>query len=361
MVDPRVTRVAELLVDYSTEVKRGDRVIIDGHARARDMLLELYRLCLERGAHPFLWVRLEGQEYVFYKHASEEQLKYFPEPIYHWMKNTDVYMAIRAPENLRELTNIDPAKISMHMKTLEPINMWRVEKTRWVVFYYPTHGMAQEAGMSMSEFEDFVYSACLDVDWPSFGKWMEKLKVLLDKTDVVRIEAKDTELEFSVKGRNAVVACGKRNMPDGEVFTSVVEDSVNGHIYFDVPAMYRGRLVQGVFLRFRDGQVVEHRAEVGQELLTQILNTDEGARRIGEFGIGLNYRITRPTKMILFDEKIGGTIHLAVGRGYPETLSKNKSAIHWDLIKDLRPDGRIYFDGELVMEKGRWLVLPESI
>ena len=236
----------------------------------------------------------------------------------------------------------------------------------WVITLFPTAASADLEEMDFATYEDFIVGASTTDPRP-LREAEERLAPIVNDGQTIRIvtehprDGRNLALELDISHSQACMSYGLRNFPDGEVFTSVVEDSVNGHIYFDVPAVYRGRLVQGVFLRFRDGQVVEHRAEVGQELLTQILNTDEGARRIGEFGIGLNYRITRPTKMILFDEKIGGTIHLAVGRGYPETLSKNKSAIHWDLIKDLRPDGRIYFDGELVMEKGRWLVLPESI
>ncbi len=357
MVDPRVRKLAEILVDYSTKVKKGDRVLIDADVDAHPLILEVYKLCLQRGAYPRVKIRYPGLAYIFFKYASAEQVRYFPEVEYYEIKHTDVYIRIRAPRNLRELESVDPTKISERMKVLKPILDWRVDKTRWVVVDYPTPALAQEAGMSMEEYEDFLFKACL-IDWKELSKKLHKLKEILDKTDKVKIIGEDTELEFSIKGRVAIVADGEKNMPDGEVFTSVLEDSVNGYIYFDLPAVYLGRVVEGVRLEFKDGVVVKASARVNEELLKRILETDEGARRIGEFGIGLNYNITRPTKNILFDEKIGGTIHLALGRGYKETLSKNESAIHWDLIKDMRKKGsRIYFDGKLVFEDGKWLIL----
>ena len=358
MVDERIKKLAEILVDYSTEVKKGDRVIIRTGLEAKDLALEIYKLCLLRGANPWIKVDLPKADYIFYKYASDEQLQWFPEHEYYEIQHTDVYFALRAPTNLRELINIDPTRISMRLKTLRPIRDWRVEKTRWVVFYYPTNALAQEAEMSLEEFEEFVFNACL-VDWKAMSKDLWKIKELLDKTDKVKIISDDTHLEFSIKGRNALVADGKRNMPDGEVYTSVVEDSVNGYIKYDIPAVRLGNVVEDIYLRFENGVVVEAKASKNQKFLEKMLNTDEGARRIGEFGIGLNYNITRPVKNILFDEKIGGTIHLALGRGYKQTLSKNESAIHWDMIKDLRKGGEIYFDDKLVMKDGKWLILEK--
>lgn len=359
MIDERIRKIAEILVDYSTEVKRGDRVLIHTHPEARDLALEIYRLCIIKGAYPWIRVDLPRADYIFYKHATDEQLKWFPEHEYYEIQHTDVYFALRAPTNVRELMNIDPSRISERLKTLKPIREWRVEKTRWVVFYYPTNALAQEAGMSLEEFEEFVFNSCL-IDWRKMSEKLKKMKEVLDKTDKVRIVSDDTELEFSIKGRNAVIADGKRNMPDGEVYTSVVEDSVNGYIKYDIPAVLLGNVVEGIYLKFENGVVVEARAERNQEFLEKILKTDEGAKRVGEFGIGLNYNITRPVKNILFDEKIGGTIHLALGRGYKKTRSRNESAIHWDMIKDLRKRGEVYFDGKLVMENGKWLIIEES-
>jgi len=355
MVDERIRKIAELLVDYSTQVKKGDHVLIRADMPTKALALEVYRLALLRGAHPWIRAGFPGQEYIFYKHANEDQLRFFPEHELAEIKNTDVYLVLRAPINVRELSGIDPARISVRLKVLKPIRDWRVEKTRWVVFYYPTEGLAQEAGMSLQEFEDFVFNACL-IDWKEISQRLKRIKDVLDTTDRVKIVSPDTDLEFSVRGRKAIVADGKMNMPDGELFTSVVEDSVNGYIRFDIPAVRLGNVVEDITLKFEHGAVVEAKAVRNQAFLEKMLATDEGSKRIGEFGIGLNYGITRAVKNTLFDEKIGGTIHLALGRGYKETLSKNESAIHWDMIKDLRKGGEIYFDGKLVMKDGKWLV-----
>lgn len=356
MVDERIAKVSEILVDYSTKVKKGDRVLIVTDFEAKDLALEVYRLCLQRGAYPRLKTDLPGRRYIFFKYAGDEQIKHFPDVDFYEIKNTDVYIALSAPTNVKELSSIDPKKISERFKVLKPILDWRVEKTRWTLFYYPTNALAQEAGMPLKEFEDFVFNASI-ADWGAEAEKLKKIKELLDSTDRILIESSDTRLEFSVKGRVSELGDGTKNMPDGEVFTSVVEDSANGEISFEIPAIYTGNVVQGIYLRFEKGKVVEAEARENEEFLLKMLDTDEGARRIGEFGIGLNYNITKPVKNILFDEKIGGTVHLALGNGYKETLSKNVSAIHWDMIKDLRKDGRIYFDGKPVMERGKWLIL----
>jgi len=356
MVEERVRKIAALLVDYSAEVKEGDRVLIRTDFSAKDLALEVYRYALLRGANPWIRPELPGSSYIFYKYATDAQLGFFPEHEMTEIKNTDAYFHLRAPPNVKELSSIDPGRIGARLKTLKPIQDWRVEKTRWVIFYYPTDALAQEAEMSLQEFEDFVFSACL-IDWEGMSKRLRSLKEALDDTDKVRIVSQDTSLGFSVKGRNAVVGDGKRNMPDGELFTSVLEESVNGHIRFDIPAVMHGNIVEDIILTFEQGRVVDAKAVKNQPFLEKIMATDEGAKRIGELGIGLNYDIARPVKNILFDEKIGGTIHLALGMGYKENLSKNESAIHLDLIKDMRKGGEIYFDEKRVMKDGEWLIL----
>lgn len=354
MVDRRVEEAAKILVDYSTAIRTGDRVLIRTDASAKDLALEIYKQALLRGAHPWIRPELPGARYTFYKHASDEQLNFVPDHEMAEIKNTDVYISLGAPSNVRELSSIDPARISARMKALKPISDWRVEKTRWVVFAYPTEASAQEAEMSLQEFEDFVYNACL-IDWSEISKRLQVLKQNVDAADKVEIVGPDTRLEFSVKGRVGVAASGDKNMPDGEFFTSVVEDSVNGNIHFDVPAVWFGNVVEDITLTFEKGKAVSAKAAKNQGFLEKILSTDEGAKRIGEFGIGLNYGIAKAVKLILFDEKIGGTVHFALGRGYKETLSQNDSAVHWDMIKDLRKDGEIFFDGKLVMKNGKWL------
>lgn len=356
MVDHRITEVAKILVDYSTKTKSGDRVFIRTDAQAKDLALEVYKHALLRGAHPWIRTDLPDVRYVFFKYANDEQLRFLPEHELLEIKNTDVYISLLGLLNVKELSSIDPAKISTRVKALKPYTDWRVEKTRWVAFVYPTDAYAQEAEMPLKEFEDFVFTACL-IDWKELSEKLQSLKKTVDTVDKVEIVGADTRLEFSVKDRNSVAADGDRNMPDGEIFTSVVEDSVNGKIRFDVPAVLPtfGYIVEDITLTFDKGRVVDAKAVKNQAVLEKILATDEGAKRIGEFGIGFNYGITRPVKHILFDEKIGGTVHLALGRGYKETLSQNDSAVHWDLIKDLRKDGEIYFDGKLVMKNGKWL------
>ena len=354
MVDDRITKVAKLLIDYSTRTKNGDRVLIRADASAKELALEVYKQALLRGAHPWIRAELPGAKYVFFKHASDEQLGFVPDHDMTEIKNTDVYISLGAPSNVKELSSIDPARISARMKASKEVNEWRVEKTRWVIFAYPTEAYAQEAEMSLTEFEDFVFNACL-IDWAEVSKKLQILKQNVDAADKVEIVSPDTRLEFSVKGRKGVAASGDKNMPDGEFFTSVVEDSVNGNIHFDVPAVWYGNVVEGTTLTFEKGKVVSAKAAKNQAFLEKILATDEGAKRIGEFGIGFNYGITKSVKLILFDEKIGGTVHFALGRGYKQTLSQNDSAVHWDMIKDLRKDGEIYFDGKLVMKNGKWL------
>jgi len=351
----KIEKLARLLVDYSTQVKKRDRVQITCDYPAAELALEIYKYSLQKGANPWIKVDIPGRRYIFYKYSQKQQLLFFPEHEMYEIKNTDVYIALRAPTNVKELASIDPKKLSTHMKTLKPITDWRVEKTRWSLFYYPTEAQAQEAGMSLKEYEDFVFNSCF-LDWKALSKKMQKIKNKLEETKNVEIFGKETQLKFSVEKRKAVVADGKYNMPDGEVFTSVVENTTNGEIYYEIPAVYMGNEAEGIKLKFKNGKVVEAKAERGEKFLKQMLSTDAGAKRIGEFGIGLNYKIKRAVKNILFDEKIGGTIHTALGNGYKETLSKNVSAIHWDIIKDLRKNGEIYFDKELVMKNGKWLI-----
>ncbi|MFZ3073387.1 MAG: aminopeptidase, partial [Thermodesulfobacteriota bacterium] len=225
----------------------------------------------------------------------------------------------------------------------------------WILCNFPTQALAQEADMSFAEYEDFLYGAT-NIDWGKVKKEEEKLKRVLDAGKEVRIVGVDTDLKISIKGRKAIACYGERNMPDGEVFLSPIEDSAEGYVYYEMPAIYQGREVTGIRLRFRKGKVVEASADKNEAFLLQMLDTDKGARFLGELGVGVNYGIQQFSKDILFDEKIGGTVHLAVGRSYEEAGGKNKSAIHWDMIKDLRRNGAIYIDGKPVQRNGRFLI-----
>ena len=365
LFDPRVSRLAKLLVNC-IEAKRGERAIIAADYAAKPLVKEVYKELLLAGASEIRvhydfedqWSARYYSELneVFYQYASDSQLTSFPKTALYEIKNSDVWVAIRATPNTRGLTNIDPVKISKRAKVVRPLIDWRVEKTRWIITNFPVESLAQEADMSLSDYEDFVYAGTIGIDWKKLHQEQEKLRKVVDRTQEVHIVGIDTDLTLNIGGRKAVNGSGGFNMPDGEVFTSVVEDSANGFISYTYPALYSGKEFHQVRLEFRKGKVVAATATKGEKDLNKILDIDPGGRYIGELGIGNNFKIDRFVKDILFDEKIGGTVHLALGKGYKETLSKNKSALHWDMIKDLRGGGELWFDGKLVQKNGKWLI-----
>jgi aminopeptidase len=355
MTDPRAKKLAEIIVNYSVKIKKGSVVSISAGPDAAQLVKEIYKLILKKGAYPNVKMSLPGLSYTYYKYATEEQLKKKPKIAMFEAKNTDTWISIGTEENTRELNNVNPNKFAIRSRATKKVHDEVVDRDNWVYFEYPTYALAQDAEMSLEEFEDFVYKSCL-VDWKKEGRKQQKLIRLLDKTDKVKIVHKDTFLTFSVKGKKALECCGTHNMPDGEVFTEPVKNSVNGHIKFSFPAIRGGREVDGIWLRFRKGKVVEAKATKNPDYLKKMLKTDAGASYLGEFGIGLNYNIKKFVKQILFDEKIGGTIHLALGKAYKKTGGENKSAIHWDMIKDMRNGGEVYFDDKLVMKNGKWKV-----
>lgn len=360
MVDERIKKAAEILVNHSTRVKKGDIVRITCEVPARPLALEIYRLCLKKGAFPFIDVAFDEAAYIYYKNATKEQLKKFPDIAMYEAKKADVFINLGGEENTKSLTGVDPKKISMRRKIVNPISDYivNVAHKRWLGFHYPTNALAQDAHMSLEEYEDFVFSA-VNIDWSKENKRMCRLANVVNKTNKVRIVGKETDLTFGVKGRLAQ-PCGKHysgqhNMPDGEVFTAPLEKTTNGKVYFEFPAIYGGREVSGVRLEFKNGKVIKATAEKNDYFLKQMLKTDKGASYLGEFGIGLNYKINKFTGQILFDEKIGGTIHLALGMAYEECKGTNESAIHWDMIKDMH-NGEIFFDDKLVFRNGKWLI-----
>ncbi len=356
MADPRVEELARILVRHSLGVKRGETVLISSSSElAKPLVLEVYREVMEAGAHPMTSISFEETQNIFYEKASEQQLLNFPRIKHYEAKNIDCVVNIRAPLNKKALSNIDPGKVGARSKVLMPIMETIVNKKRWVLCNYPTNALAQEADMSLAEYEDFLFGAT-NIDWKSVKKEEMKLKRLLDKGSEVRIVGEDTDLTLSIRGRKAIACYGSNNMPDGEVFMSPVENSAEGYIYYEMPAIYQAREVTGIRLRFRKGKVVEASADKNEEFLLSMLDTDRGARYLGELGIGVNYGISRFSKDILFDEKIGGTVHLAIGRSYEEAGGKNRSAIHWDMIKDLRKGGKLYIDGRLVQKDGRFRI-----
>lgn len=357
LIDSRVKKQAKVLVEYSLKIKKGDKVVVIGGFGAKPLMFEMYRQLIKKGAND---VRLRYDYYelseIYFKNATDAQINYFPKIGMDEIRYMDCYVRIASPQNTRGLTNVDTERISQRAKVLRPITNYRVEKTRWVITRFPSEAQAQEADMSLSDYSRFVFNAINKVDWKKKYKEQEKLRKRIDATSEIRIVGKDTDLGMSIKGRKAVNAGGEHNMPDGEVFTSVVENSVNGFITYTYPALYFGKEFHKVRLEFEKGKVVKASAEKGEKDLNSILDTDRGARYLGELGIGNNYKIKKFTKDILFDEKIGGTVHLALGKGYRKTLSKNKSAIHWDMIKDLRHEGELWFDNKLVQKNGKWVI-----
>ncbi len=355
MTDSEMQKAAKIIVEHSTKIKKDETVQIIGDYDAKDMVLEVFKLVLKKGAYPRTHISLPGASYIYYKNASKEQLKRFPKISMHEMKNTDATIFIGAPRNIKELANIDPKKIAVRQKVLEPIFKQRSEKTKWVIYYHPTPALAQEAGMSAEEFREFVYKSTL-VDFKKMEKQQEKLKKLLDKGKSIRIVTKNTDIKFNIAGRKGIKCCGEFNLPDGEVFTSPVENSAEGYIEYSYPSIYQGNEFQNVKLEFRKGKAVKIDSAKNTDKLKHILNTDKGARFVGEIGIGTNYNIQRFVKNTLFDEKIGGTIHIALGKSYKEAGGKNESAIHWDMITSMRKGGRLYIDKKLVQKDGKFLI-----
>jgi len=351
--DPRINKLAEVLVNYSTRVKKGDVVLITSSGfEAAPLVKELYALCLSKGAkyveYDFI---LPDINRLFYDIATKTQISWFPQHKLDFMKQVDVFIAISAADNSMTMANADQANMIAYSKLLRPIQDWRVKNTRWVVTRYPTHGAAQEAKMSLDEYEDYVFSACC-IDWSEESRKQEKLKKLMDRADKVRIKASDTDLSFSIGGLPGVKCDGRFNIPDGEVFTAPVRDSVEGFITYNCPTIYQGKEFGEIRLDFKKGRIFEARCSGMDKELNSILDTDEGARYIGEFAIGVNPGIRRPMRNILFDEKIFGSIHFTPGQCYDECDNGNKSAVHWDMVKLLSGDGEIWFDDKLIQKNG---------
>ncbi len=351
-MDPRVTQIAEILVNYSTKVKEGEHVQINGDIVSEPLMKELYRLVLQKRAYPIMRVGFPWQSYLYYNNTNDRQLEHFPVIALEEMKRIDVVLFVGGSENTRQLVNVDPKRLAMRHKVLEPLTQERLKK-RWVIFDYPSSSLAQEADMSTEEFEDFVYGACL-FDWEKKSRDLDKALEIMNNGKDIMIVGEQTDLIFSVEGRKFVKGDGTCNMPDGEIFTAPVEKSVQGHIMFSYPAIVGGREVSGVYLEFKDGEIVKARAEKGENFLLEMIHTDEGSKYFGEFGIGLNPGITRSIKNILFDEKQDKTIHFAIGNAYSECGGTNKSAVHWDIIKDMK-NGMMYLDGRLVYERGKFI------
>ncbi len=366
MADPRVERLADVLVRYSTEVGEGDVVLIEATPLAAPLVETLYAGVLAAGGHPQPRIRLDGFAETLLARGSDAQLDWLNPARLHDYETADARIVVISDYNTRSLSRIEGARHARQRRALEPLREVQFRRgatrdLRWNVTLFPTPAAAQEAAMSLRDYEEFVFRAgFLERDdpvgeWTAFGETLRRLAAWLGGKRELRIVGEGTDLTVGVGGRTWIPAEGKENFPDGEVFTGPVETSVEGVISFTYPAPFDGMVFDDVGLEFEGGEVVRATARRGAEALEAMLGTDEGARRAGEFAFGMNEAVTEFTGNTLFDEKIGGTVHLALGRAYPETGGVNRSALHWDLVCDLRKGSEVYADGELVYANGRFL------
>lgn len=367
MTDPRIKNLANLLVNYSTAVQPGDWVLVRGNVLAEPLVNEVISQITQAGGHFDLSMSSNDISETYLRTASDEQLQWVSPVVKKLYNEVDVLIAISATSNTRSMTSVDPVKertAALARRDLMETYMRRAaaKELRWVGTQYPCPAYAQEADMSLREYEDFVYGATFADQADPVAKWQAvhvEQQVAIDwlkGKKIVTVKSPHADLTLSIEGRTFINSDGTNNMPSGEIFTGPVEDSANGWVEFTYPAIRGGREVEGVRLEFKDGKVVEASAKKNEAYLLTQLDSDEGSRYLGEFAIGTNYGITRFTKSILFDEKIGGSFHIAVGAGYPETGSVNKSSIHWDFICDLREDSEIRVDGELFYKDGQFRV-----
>ncbi len=366
MRDPRLDQLAAVLVHYSTAVKKGDLVRIGGKIPSLPLMEAIYEKSLAAGAHPFLHLSSDAAEDTFFRLATDEQLSYV-NPINQFMIDTiDVYFGIRGDDNTKSLSNIPPAKQALASQARKPFMkslLTRAAKheLRWSGTQFPTNSAAQDAEMSLHEYSDFVFKAGLlhlpdpVAAWRALSEKQQRLVDFLNTKKEIRVVAKDTDLRVGVAGRTWINCDGHENFPDGEVFTGPIEDATEGTIRYSFPSVYQGRECNDVTLTFKAGKVIDARASKGEEFLLKMIDQDAGSRILGEFAIGTNYGISRYTKNTLFDEKIGGTCHAALGAAYPQTGGKNESGLHWDMVCDLRdPSCRIEADGQTILENGRF-------
>jgi aminopeptidase len=359
-------RLADVLVGYSTAVQPGHVVRIDGHPPTTPLMREVYRATLEAGGHPTGMLILDEATEALLDEGTDDQLEFVPLDTRWHVEHGDAWILLDGSENTRSLSGVDGANMARWVKGREPYQARYLERFaagefRWVLCGYPTQASAQDAGMSLEEFERLVHDAAfLDADdpvtaWREFGEELERVGSFLETKSELRVVAEDTDLTLGVGGRTWVRSNGISNLPDGEVFTGPIETSVEGTIRFSFPATRFGRRVEDVFLRFEGGEVVEATAARGEDFLREMIGMDDGARRAGEFAFGLNRAVTEYTGSLLLDEKIGGTVHLALGRSVPGSGGENVSGLHWDMVCDLRRGGEVYADGEIVYRDGAFL------
>jgi aminopeptidase len=355
-MDKRWKQLAELLTNYSLQIKPEEKVMIAMvEVETYPFALALYETCIKAGAYPQVQFLSEEFSRLVLKYGAQRQIAWVPEIEAYGMDWADVYFGLRGAHNLDVFWDIPADKLSALRSAMGKISTMRWQKTRWCLLRVPNSALAQQAGVDEQTITDMFFNACL-LDWPNISKKWQRWAEILAQGRQVRVVGKDTDLSFSVADRTWAVADGRLNMPDGEIATSPVETSVEGQIYFEFPGVLGGRLIDNICLRWEKGKLVEAVSSSNQDFLQAVVQTDPGASLIGEFAFGTNPEITHFSKDILLDEKIGGTVHIALGRAYPETGGTNQSAIHWDIIKDLRKQGRVFLDGKLIFENGKMLL-----
>ena len=354
MTDPRTTQLAQNLIRHSCRVQPGEHVLLEIIDAPDEIAIELIRAVRDAGAHPHINLRHSRVTREMFAGATDEQYSSIAGFELAEMQAMDAYIAIRGGQNSFENSSVPAEKMALAQKHMRPVHNQRVCKTKWCVLRWPTPSMAQGAGMSTEAFEDFYFRCCL-ADYQQLRVAMDKLAERMMRPDRVRITGPGTDLTFSIKGMPAIPCAGEMNIPDGEVFTAPIKDSVNGTIHYTAPTLFQGIPFDGIRLTFKDGKIVEAHCNGNEEALNKILDTDEGSRYIGEFALGVNPFILQPMRDILFDEKIAGSFHLTPGQCYDEAPNGNESAIHWDLVCIQRPEfggGEIYFDGKLIRKDG---------
>jgi aminopeptidase len=356
MHDERFDKLAKLLVEYSIRLKRNETVLIEAFDIPDEMTVALVRAVRNAGGVPFAQVYNARVNRALALQASDRQLNVMASHELARMKKMDAYIAVRGCHNITELADVPPDKLQLIGRKMRPVQDQRVKRTKWVVLRWPTPSMAQLAGMSTEAFEDFYFDVCT-LNYRKLQPGMKALKRLMEKTNRVEIKAPGTDLTFSIKGIPAVICGGDRNIPDGEVFTAPVKDSVEGQVTFNAPSIYQGTAFDGVRLKFKRGKIIDASSNETKKL-NKILDSDAGARYIGEFSLGFNPRVFQPMRDILFDEKIAGSFHFTPGQAYEEADNGNRSQVHWDLVSIQRPDcggGEIHFDGKLIRKNGEFL------
>lgn len=360
MTDPRYSKLAKLLIEYSTELKKGDRILLDMIDVPDEMTIELIRAVRKQGAVPFVETRHTRVGREMLRGIDEKQAATVRDMELFRMKKMQAYIAIRGSENASENSDVPSDRMSMYSRVIRPVLNYRVNKTRWCVLRWPTPSMAQAAGMSTEAFENLYFDVCT-MNYAKMAKAMVPLEKRMQRADRVHLKAPGTDLKFSIKNIGAKMCKGDRNIPDGEVFSCPVKDSVNGTIQFNTPTLYSGTKFENVRLEFKDGKIINASAN-NTKRLNEILDTDAGARYIGEFSLGFNPYILSPMCDILFDEKIAGSLHFTPGQAYEECDNGNRSAVHWDMVLIQRPEwggGEIWFDNELIRKNG--VFLPKDL